>query len=159
MNTYIIIGLAVGLVFVLILIRFVYRKEKTPVQRKPPNPGFALNDPVINSKVRDYLAAEKKIEAIKYVRESTGIGLIEAKNFVEEFAFTGLTDDHSGSESPFSGRDLSSKKDSISDEITKLVAGGNKIQAIKLVVENFNIGLKEAKDFVEAIGENLKIKK
>ncbi|MBK8550279.1 MAG: ribosomal protein L7/L12 [Ignavibacteria bacterium] len=47
----------------------------------------------------------------------------------------------------------------MSDEITKLIAGGNKIQAIKLVVENYNIGLKEAKDFVEAIEENLKIKK
>lgn len=158
MNTYIIIGLAVGLVFVLILIRFVYRKEKNPVQRKFQIPGFALNDPVIHSKVKEYLAAEKKIEAIKYVRESTGIGLIEAKNFVEEFPSAGLTDYHSGSESTYSSRDFSSKKDSISDEIKKLIEGGNKIQAIKLVVENFNIGLKEAKDFVEAIGENLKIK-
>ncbi|MBK8550278.1 MAG: ribosomal protein L7/L12 [Ignavibacteria bacterium] len=83
MNTYIIIGLAVGLVFVLILIRVVYRKEKTPGQRKFQNPGFAINDPVLNSKVKEYLAAEKKIEAIKYLRESTGIGLLEAKNFVE----------------------------------------------------------------------------
>ncbi|MEP7145709.1 MAG: hypothetical protein ABI792_01735 [bacterium] len=38
----------------------------------------------------------------------------------------------------------------------KLIADGNKIQAIKLVVSNKKIGLKETKDFVDAFEKGSK---
>lgn len=48
----------------------------------PPQSGIAIEAEVI-AELRALMGAGKKIEAIKRVREVTGLGLKEAKDFVE----------------------------------------------------------------------------
>ena len=93
----------------------------------------------LDAELRALLTAGRKIEAIKRYREATGADLAAAKNTVEALekdqalAACGPLD--SGLES----------------EIVSLLQGGHKIDAIKLLRERCGIGLKEAKDAVEAL--------
>ena len=43
-------------------------------------------DPATMAQIRALLAADRKIEAIKVLREATGLGLAEAKNLAESLA-------------------------------------------------------------------------
>lgn len=103
-----------------------------------------------------YLARQgNKIEAIKIYRETFGGGLAEAKEAVENLAagkplnFTSfqlfsVNSPLSNSAQPFAEiNDLS--------EIQSELRRGNKINAIKIYREKFNVSLKEAKDAVEAL--------
>ncbi len=47
------------------------------------------------SKVDNYMSNNKKIEAIKYVREVSGLGLAEAKNWVENYKNYNIEEPHS----------------------------------------------------------------
>jgi ribosomal protein L7/L12 len=96
--------------------------------------------------VQQLVLAGKKIEAIKLVREQTGLGLKEAKDAVEaiergetpELTLRATAITHG-----VSGIDL--------DQINELLLQNKKIEAIKLYREQTGLGLKEAKDAVEAI--------
>jgi hypothetical protein len=50
---------------------------------------------------------------------------------------------------------IPAKPDPVDDEVRRLLAAGRKIDAIKFVREKNGIGLKEAKDYVEAIESRL----
>jgi len=50
---------------------------------QPSAPALAALTPEIEDKVRQLLGARKKIDAIRLVRETTGMGLKEAKEYVE----------------------------------------------------------------------------
>ncbi len=91
-------------------------------------------------RVRALLAAGRKIEAIKIYREQTGVGLAEAKDAVEKLERGEAVD---------SGNPVASDFD---QQLLELIAKGKKIPAIKLYRERTNVGLKEAKDAVEALG-------
>ena len=49
----------------------------------PSAPQLAALTPEIEGQIRNLVAARKKIEAIKLARETTGMGLKEAKEYVE----------------------------------------------------------------------------
>ncbi len=90
--------------------------------------------------MREALARGATIEAIKLLRTATGLGLKEAKDVIDAHAASrpapsfGL---------PIPNRDLPA--DAI-DALTR----GSKIEAIRLVREQRGLGLKEAKDAVDA---------
>ena len=92
------------------------------------------------NRVKRLLADGQKIEAIKILREATGAGLAEAKYAVEAIErgdylkTAGLDDDFEG-------------------ELLRLLQAGRKIEAIKRYRERNPCGLKEAKDFVEALAK------
>jgi ribosomal protein L7/L12 len=108
------------------------------------NPPVARGSDVDH--IRQLVQDGKKIDAIKFVREQTGLGLKEAKDAVEAIE---------RGESPdlplrtvavphgVSGVDL--------DAINELLWQNKKIEAIKLYREQTGVGLKEAKDAIEAI--------
>jgi hypothetical protein len=97
-------------------------------------------------RIRQLVDAGKKIEAIKLVREQTGLGLKEAQAAVEaiehgetpELTLHVTVDLHG-----VSGVDL--------DEINELLLQNKKVEAIKLYREQTGAGLKVAKDAIEAI--------
>ena len=84
---------------------------------------------------------EKKIEVIKEVRALTGLGLKEAKDFVETLPATGSATLPARAQHP--AGDLG--------EVQALALAGNKIEAIKRYRELTGVGLKEAKDYVDSI--------
>jgi ribosomal protein L7/L12 len=87
------------------------------------------------------LAAGNKIEAIKLVREATGLGLAEAKDMVERAE---------------RGADPRAKVVGLRDgklplEATLALQSGDKIKAIHIVHREANFDLKDSKDAVDAV--------
>src|SRR5690242_3898717 len=60
--------------------------EQMAVPAKMPGPGQMLLTPDVEHHVRDLIAGRRKIEAIKVVREHTGLGLKAAKDLVDVMA-------------------------------------------------------------------------
>jgi ribosomal protein L7/L12 len=110
-----------------------------------PNCGAALPESIGSARalgeweqeIRALLGEGQKIRAIKVYRERTGAGLRQAKEAVEAIdrgePFPEMVDDRS------------------ERELIALLDQGRKIEAIKLYRERTGVGLKEAKDAVEAI--------
>jgi len=90
----------------------------------------------------DVLAAlhnRDKIQAIRLLRSHTGLGLAEAKQAVEAGSFAAPHAELTTRLSP-----------ALPPAAIAALAGGNKIEAIKLAREANGIGLKEAKELVDA---------
>ncbi len=98
-------------------------------------------------KIQAALSTGGKIEAIKLCREFTGMGLAEAKAYVENLS-PALLD--------LSGDGAGKLPGSESDSITAAIFAGEKIQAIRLYRElHPGTGLAEAKETVEKLAEQL----
>jgi ribosomal protein L7/L12 len=94
-------------------------------------------------RIADLIEQGRKIEAIKLLRESTGIGLAEAKAQIEqlsaEAAEHAMPAERPGLDTP-----------GLPEDVLALARGGRKIEAIKLLREQSGLGLKEAKERIEA---------
>jgi ribosomal protein L7/L12 len=91
----------------------------------------------------DALARGQTIEAIKLVREATGLGLKEAKALVDAHLAGAPSSLASSFEKALPAGGLTSTA-------IEALQRGSKIDAIRLVREQTGLGLKEAKDAVEA---------
>jgi ribosomal protein L7/L12 len=125
-----------------------------PASRLPPPPDLAaLDDDAFRARVLREIEAGRKIEAIRIVRERTRLGLADAKALVDALA---AGDD---------GVDLALARQSVGDDVAQValddpelaaqlvleLAAGRKLEAIKLLRERTGLGLKEAKDAIEAL--------
>lgn len=100
----------------------------------------------IEKEVRILLSEGHKIEAIKRVRKLTKLGLKGAKEFVEAI--------ESGKNPPIDKKELISS-DQVANEVRIFLSKGMKMEAIKRVRELTNVGLKDAKEFVEEVEKNI----
>lgn len=100
------------------------------------NENQPLPDAVI-----DALQNGHTIEAIKLLRSATGLGLKEAKDVIDRYQ-SGNPLTHTAADS------INQLPASVLDALQQ----GNKIEAIKRLREQTGLGLKEAKDAVEAKG-------
>ena len=89
-------------------------------------------------RIRELMALGQKIEAIRVLREATGVDLAEAKRLVEAAADSTLE--------PAGATD-----DDFERELLQLLRAGQKIQAIKRHRERTGMGLKDSKDYVEGL--------
>ncbi len=135
------LGLAVVVLVVVVglIVVLAGKRGVEVVTLKPPTPG----QPTLGADAspEQLLRAGRKIEAIKRYRELTGAGLKEAKDAVEA-----LESGRSATLPPKSSV-LRQVNDS---EIEAQIRSGHLIDAIKLYREKTGVGLKEAKDAVEA---------
>lgn len=92
--------------------------------------------PALDNDVRHLILANRKLEAIKLVREHTGWGLQQSKDYVEQ---------RQERRSP-SGLDPQ-----IVAAANQLMAENQKIAAIKLIRTHTGWSLKAAKDYVEGL--------
>lgn len=92
--------------------------------------------------IRELLASGNKIAAIKRYREETGVGLAEAKAAVESLEAGGSSTER-----------VQPDDSDLTQQIVTLLGRGEKIEAVKLYRDKFRVGLKEAKEAVEQIGE------
>lgn len=77
---FLILGLALGL----LLARYLRGQRAGRDLSAPPRPMVRVGDERIdNEEIRALIRQDRKIEAIKLVRERTGLGLAEAKDAVE----------------------------------------------------------------------------
>jgi large subunit ribosomal protein L7/L12 len=96
--------------------------------------------------IRSLLSQGQIIPAIKLYREQTGVGLAEAKAAVEQI---GRGESFSDQEAV--GADNQGFAADLEKPILELLVVGKKIAAIKLYRERTGLGLKDAKDAVEAL--------
>ena len=104
----------------------------------PPSSGTLVIDPELAAAMR----ANQKIAAIKRYRELYGVGLKEAKDAVEAIM--------AGTAAPPAPPASPAPSDALQPELDRLIAADQKIMAIKHYRTVTNVGLKEAKDAVEA---------
>lgn len=113
--------------------------------------------------VRNLAKQGKEIEAIKVYRQYTGAALRDAKDFVEGMRAAAPADNYrrldekinlilQRLEIPF----VPPQDTAFYAEIRSLLWAGQKIEAVKRYRESFNVGLKEAKDAVEAIEKEMR---
>lgn len=127
--------------------------DQKPVAPRPMTAPQSSTTPTtstlspLDHHVRKLAAEGNKIEAIKAVREHTGLGLKEAKDYVEAIPnvvpLANFVQPAAVVE-PADG-------DALRQEAMALVAQNKAIEAIKLVRERTGLGLKEAKDYVDAL--------
>ena len=94
--------------------------------------------------VLDALARGQTIEAIKLLREARGLGLKEAKDIVDA-QLAGAP-----SSLPASSFEQTMPAGALAANVIEALRRGNKIEAVRLVREQTGLGLKEAKDAVDA---------
>lgn len=116
-------------------------EAKVYVEQLTATPPAFHENPGHLARVRELAAGGRKIEAIKLQRQFTGMGLKEAKQFVEALETTG--------EPPAAPRAELSL--AAMAQVRELMAAGKTIQAVKLVREDTGWGLKQAKDFVDSL--------
>lgn len=139
-----ILGLAVLALLVLVglIVVLAGKRDGEVITLRPPQ---QQGQPPQLETPEQLLRAGRKIEAIKRYRELTGLGLREAKDAVEAMAIAMETG------RPVSLPPKSSVLREVHDaEIEQQIRTGHLIDAIKLYREKTGVGLKEAKDAVEA---------
>ena len=90
--------------------------------------------------VLDALGNGQTIEAIRLLRAATGLGLKETKDMIDAYQRG----------EPVSVW-MNGSSDQLPASVLSAIDSGNKIEAIKLLREQTGLGLKEAKDAVEAM--------
>jgi len=96
--------------------------------------------------IKAEIAAGNKITAIKLYRDATGAGLAEAKEAIELIA--------AGKPPKAEGR-APQPDDAALQGITAAISAGSLIEAIRLYRAATGVGLKEAKDAVDALAVQL----
>lgn len=173
-----VIGIVVGLVVVVVILSAALRgmRPKLPEpQVFTPSPTTARSlpassaastasglTPQVVAEIDRLIGAGQKIQAIKLFRDRTGVGLKEAKDRVEHWSIS-TTAAHTAAVSNASAAYSSitpaahtpasvraALPVSVASEIDRLVADDQKIHAIKRVREHTGLGLREAKNIVDA---------
>nr|WP_243175624.1 ribosomal protein L7/L12 [Clostridium gasigenes] len=97
----------------------------------------------IDVELKNLIAEGKRIKAIKKYRIVTGLGLKEAKDYVDSLS---KFDQSVGSDTMLENIDV---------ELKNLIEQGEKIKAIKRYRIVTGLGLKEAKDYVDSLSEKI----
>ncbi|MFD2829757.1 ribosomal protein L7/L12 [Corticicoccus populi] len=119
------------LLVIIMIISFILAKIK-----KRPKQDFRSVDSVL-PEVRERLNSdEDSVKIIKYVREETGLGLIDAK---------ALVDREKGDGTRMDDKELADSVDAM------LLEGESEIKIIKHVRTETGLGLKDAKDYVDEV--------
>ncbi len=137
-------------ILVLVIVVVVYHQSSGGW--RPPT----INAPIVSQlslpgdvrqRIDVLLDQGKKIEAIREVRAATGVGLKEAKDYVEDVRAVSTAADYA--------QPIITLSQYVEHTVRREIAAGNKIMAIKLVREATDAGLKQAKDFVEAMAVSI----
>ena len=160
MDSLTLVAIALAVLAVIVTVIVLRRRQDSSFGRMP----LALDEPAVTAPpvhhnsvtissadlaaIRALVAGDNKIGAIKRVRELTGMGLKESKDYVEALPLAALHDLPAAAPHPVVNTNLAAPDLA---EVSALLAGGNKIEAIKRLRELTGLGLKEAKDYVEAM--------
>jgi ribosomal protein L7/L12 len=145
-TTLIIVGAAAiaALVFVLFLRRLSWGSSPGYTELTPRAAPAVRLDPAAESELRELVAKGQKIEAIKRVRELTGLGLKEAKDYVELLPRAATV---AAAPAPAARAD----EREVEHEARALLASGDTIAAVKRVRELTGWGLKESREYIQSL--------
>ena len=148
---WILVACAIAIAFVGVVVANHRRGGAAPVPARPapsvPADLASLDETAFRSRLIQEIDAGRTIEAIKWVRARTGLGLKEAKEVVDALAAgdVGVTlERHPGQIAGLDDADFAAS-------LVVEIAAGRKLEAIRLYRERTGLGLKQAKDAVEAL--------
>ena len=119
----------------LLLVAELVRRRRAARSRKPVTPP----SPEVVERLRALLAEEKKIQAVRVLRQQTGIGLVEAKDYVDRLPLSGPVPPwNPGPAGPQPSPETVRRA-------RALIAAGKYVQAVKAIRDDTGWGLKEAK--------------
>lgn len=136
------IGVVVLVVGIVVFALTLRQRGGDVVSLTPPPPG----GPPVDASPEQHLRAGNKIAAIKRFRELHGVGLKEAKDAVEAMERG----------QPWDLPPKTLLREVNDSDIEAQIRRGALIDAIKLYREKTGVGLKEAKDAVEAWRDRLR---
>ncbi|WP_338462671.1 hypothetical protein VZH09_04635 [Synechococcus elongatus IITB7] len=136
--------LVIALIAIIIVITIFFSRDRNSEQAS--NAWVATSTSLSDwatEQVRDLVLKNRKIEAIKLVRNETGMGLQESRELIEKIVLGSPTQD----------KNLTIHEESSdwAQELHDLVDQKKLIEAIKLVRQELNLSLKDAKEYVEEI--------
>src|SRR5262245_5510601 len=123
-----------------LVMAFTIGRNRAPVAAARPVQAI---DPQTQARLTELIEHGNKIQAIKDLREASGLGLRESMYAVDAMA---AGHDISGAFLP--GPEVLATTE---ERARKLVAQGRTIQAIILIREEMGLGLKEAKEAVDGL--------
>ena len=91
----------------------------------------------IDKKIIEFCKVGDRLSAVKYYKDQTGLGLRESKDYVDLLYAKVFAD--------------TVNNKAIDQEVIKLCEAGTKLAAVKYHKEHTGLGLKESKDYVEAL--------
>ena len=121
--------------------------EEAKLKAAAPAPMARMSVEEAKPEVMNLLSQDNKLLAIKYIKDNTGLSLKEAKDLVEQYEQSVVIVSPQLANSPVEAY----VPDNITEQARSLLLEGRKMEAIKLVKDNSNMGLKECKDFVERL--------
>jgi len=135
----------VALVIVIALLFLLNRAARPLASPSPPAVRPAL-DAHAAQQITELVSAGKKIEAVKQLRAATGLGLREAKNWIDHW-----DGGASAREASPTTEDSAVDQHVLAVEARAVRQASGAITAIKFVRERTGWGLAEAKEFVDRL--------
>lgn len=147
-ETLVVIVIAAVILVLAIIIWIASRRRRESALDTLRAKSRAAHEPALASdtfsQVRELMAQDEKIEAIKMLREKTGMGLAEAKAAVERL------DEGGNLDNPLPASPAPAQLPvELAATVRGLLQNGDKIGAIKLVRVHMKLDLKDAKDLVD----------
>jgi ribosomal protein L7/L12 len=139
--------IALGVVLAVLIALVLFRRSRRAATPAPPRTPHAPPSADLADRLRALLAAGKKIQAIKELRDRTGLSLADAKSYIDDLP---------------SGRPLpptlpaplaptAEMSPATVARARELIAADKPIQAVKAIREDTGWSLKAAKDAMERI--------
>lgn len=122
-------------------------RRLTRMAPKTPSAALPVDADAVFRRVRDLAMAGNTLEAIKVYREAYDVGLKEAKDAVEQMEASGWME----RVAPLITTPPAQNQQQVIQRILQLIQSGQKIEAIKLFRETFDVSLTDAKASVEAM--------
>lgn len=135
----------VAVLVLLVLVPWATKGMRPQVPRPADSVAARTLTPAETAEIDALVASDRRIAAIKRLRELTSLGLHEAKQAIDDWVPRAADAVTFASPSPT----VDPLTPAIRAEITALIADGQKIRAIKRYREATGVGLKQAKDAVE----------
>lgn len=126
------------LLVLLAVLLLVVRTRTRPKKAEAPS-GRASSTPVpaeLQSRIRTLSAADQRIQAIKLLRQETGLSLLDAKNAVDAIA---------------AGKVLPVAAPPLADRARSLLDAGREDEAVRLVATETGMTTPEATTFVRTL--------
>jgi ribosomal protein L7/L12 len=141
----IIVAAAILAVIFALLLRRLSWGSSPGYTQLPLRPTPVRLDPAAERELRELVARGQKIDAIKRARELTGLGLKEAKEYVESLPLAPTVVDAATMAA------AQPDEREVEREARALLESGNTIAAVKRVRELTGWGLKEAREYVQSL--------
>jgi large subunit ribosomal protein L7/L12 len=145
------VGEIVVLVLVVLVLLVVVRVARRPGRDRPPRPVTTPVSAQLQARVRELTGAGQRIQAVKELREATGLSLLDAKNAVDAIAAGASLPVAPPAESASAGSASGDPRGDLAYRARSLAGAGREADAVRLVADETGMSAPEAEAFVRAL--------